>query len=171
MTLPKITAARPLGSPGAAGSRPTVCIRGHERTPENQTPQGKCRVCKNARNRRLKAIGRGRPDPGLVFQERPMLLRAGLAISDRFWARVEKTDRCWLWLGPKNDRGYGMFFFDGKRVSAARFSWLLRHGLLPPESLYACHTCDNPSCVNPDHIWLGTAADNMRDMILKGRSK
>lgn len=86
----------------------------------------------------------------------------------RFWNKVEKTDGCWLWTASKNRQGYGYFRFDGKMMKAHRMAWLLVHGEIP-EGMLVCHTCDNPSCVNPEHLWLGTNQDNQNDMNAKGR--
>lgn len=90
--------------------------------------------------------------------------------EDRFWRFVEKSEGCWLWTGSKSKRGYGHF-----KVSTAlsptrshQFSWKLHFGEIP-EGLWVLHTCDIPACVNPDHLFLGTALDNVRDMISKGR--
>lgn len=91
--------------------------------------------------------------------------------ADRFWAMVEKTPTCWLWKGAKGDKGHGTFGFNGKQTSAHRVAWELLRGSIP-EGLWVLHNCpegDNPACVNPDHLWLGTVADNNRDMFAKGR--
>lgn len=86
----------------------------------------------------------------------------------RFLARVELTDGCWLWSG--NDNGsYGVFFLAGRMWLAHRVAWLLAHGEWP--ALNVCHSCDVPKCVRVDHLFLGTQADNMRDMKNKGRAR
>jgi hypothetical protein len=87
---------------------------------------------------------------------------------DRFYSKVEKTSSCWNWTHSKNKFGHGMFSFQGKTIGAHRFSFDLHKGSLP-HNLFVCHSCDNPSCVNPSHLWLGTAKDNAQDMIKKGR--
>lgn len=93
----------------------------------------------------------------------------GKTTEERFWEKVKKTDGCWEWLGTKSkDRGY--ISVAGKMISAPRFSYWLHKGEIL-EGLCVCHTCDNPRCVNPEHLWLGTHADNMKDMRLKGRVK
>jgi len=86
----------------------------------------------------------------------------------RFWDKVEKTDGCWLWTASKSEDGYGYFRFDGGMRKAHRMSWLFTNGEIP-EGMFVCHSCDNPSCVNPEHLWLGTNQDNQDDMNEKGR--
>lgn len=88
---------------------------------------------------------------------------------DRFWSKVDKSGDCWEWAGAKNHNGYGRFHLPVKQCRAHRFSYILTHGHIPP-GMCVCHTCDNPGCVNPDHLWLGTIADNMKDKERKGRS-
>jgi len=91
-----------------------------------------------------------------------------MKLNKRFWANVQKTRSCWEWIRYKNTKGYGMITIHGKPVMAHRLSWEMRNGPIP-EGLCACHHCDNPSCVNPGHIFIGTAQDNIRDSYLKSR--
>ncbi len=93
--------------------------------------------------------------------------------AERFWAKVNKTDRCWLWTAATlTDGGYGTMTVrrGGRTVSkrAHRLSWELHFGEIPP-GMEVCHRCDNPLCIRPDHLFLGTHTDNMRDMARKGR--
>lgn len=93
-------------------------------------------------------------------------------LADRFWQHVQKTDGCWLWLGARQ-RKYGKVrVYKGRRryaeMRAHRVAWELTHGPIPGD-LVVCHKCDVPLCVRPDHLFLGTRADNLADMDAKGR--
>lgn len=89
--------------------------------------------------------------------------------EESFWARVQKTDKCWKWVGAKNHNGYGIVSKRSGNCLAHRVSWSLLNGDIP-EGQHVLHKCDVRDCVNPDHLFLGTQADNMRDMVQKGRS-
>ena len=88
---------------------------------------------------------------------------------DRFLDRVQKQESgCWVWTGANNGLGYGVMRLGLKQVYAHRFSY--EQFVSPiPDGLCICHKCDNPRCVNPDHLFLGTQKDNMQDCSRKGR--
>ena len=89
--------------------------------------------------------------------------------SARFWSKVDKRSPkgCWDWTASLRPDGYGQFSL-GTMVKANRASWLLSYGPIP-QGLSVLHRCDNRRCVRPDHLFLGTQADNIRDMVAKGR--
>lgn len=89
-------------------------------------------------------------------------------INDQFWPHIEKTDTCWLWRGARIAAGYGIVRRRGKNIYAHRLSYELHHGEIPPD-MHILHKCDNPSCVNPDHLFSGTPLTNTHDAIKKGR--
>lgn len=137
-----------------------------------------CTVCDQAFDVPLSALSR--PNGGAYCS--PACQHAGrqsyssaksLAL---FWGRVNKNgpvDRpelgpCWVWTAANNGHGYGNTSFEGKRYLTHRLSYILAHGGIP-DGLDVLHACDNPPCVRPDHLWVGTAKDNGRDMAAKGR--
>ncbi len=88
---------------------------------------------------------------------------------DLFWRKVDKSGECWLWTGSKVGIGYGKTHYEGKYWRAHRLSWKFTFGEIP-DGLCVLHKCDNPACVRPDHLFLGTFDDNNKDMAKKGRS-
>ena len=98
-------------------------------------------------------------------------------ILDRFWEKVKvinNENSCWEWQGSINRKGYGWFGL-GKRgnkknpISAHRFSYMIHYGNIG-DGILVCHSCDNPKCVRPSHLFLGSSSDNTQDMIMKGRN-
>lgn len=88
----------------------------------------------------------------------------------RFWAKVAKSNGCWLWQASKSIAGYGQFKLRSYvGVFAHRLSWEIAHGVIA-DGLWVLHKCDTPACVNPEHLFLGTCVDNVRDMYAKGRN-
>ena len=99
-----------------------------------------------------------------------------LTVVKKFWSQVklpkDLKNNCWVWTGTRHvhpTHDYGIFHYDGKRVRAHRFSYECYNGYFD-KKLFVCHKCDNPGCINPNHLFLGTHADNMKDMSDKGRA-
>jgi hypothetical protein len=91
-------------------------------------------------------------------------------LADQLARFIDKTGDCWLWTGGKNKGGYGVIFDTKQRKTriASRVIWESTNGLIP-DGLFVLHRCDNPPCVNPEHLFLGTPHDNNQDMMRKGR--
>lgn len=96
----------------------------------------------------------------------------------RFWANVyiHKPEHCWHWIGTRDPNGYGRIATRMNKgrpvfVSAHRFSWELANAQPIPAERFVCHSCDNPSCVNPAHLWIGTYLDNGSDCARKGHTR
>lgn len=115
-------------------------------------------------------LGRFRPGPKGFQPVRKVKGVSQAAFEARFWRNVKKTDTCWLWTGTFAAHGYGQVRRGPARYMAHRASWELNVGPIPA-GLHVLHHCDNPPCVNPAHLFLGTHSDNMRDAVKKGRLK
>lgn len=102
-------------------------------------------------------------------------------MEEKFWTQVDKNGsipphmphlgNCWEWVGGMNGNGYGRFQAGENKSNSHRLSYELAYGPISSKDMFVCHKCDNPRCVCPDHLFLGTNNDNMRDMISKGRAQ
>lgn len=159
---------------GVGIDEPRVCIACNTlKAAINFTPKNdrirhrRCRACvrrisreRREETRRLNKMERerlyGKPEP---------------AQFATFWKRVNKRGKCWLWTGPLNAKGYGQFKATVAGLdywSAHRISWAIHKGEIP-EDMHVLHNCDNPWCVNPDHLRLGTNQENVDDKKRNGR--
>lgn len=91
---------------------------------------------------------------------------------ERFWskAKLDPETGCLEWRHFTDPKGYGFTRYYGKNIGAHRLAWILTNGEIGDSNLFVCHHCDNPGCINPDHLFLGTIQDNTQDMINKGRA-
>jgi len=109
--------------------------------------------------------------PGPLTPREAAILRARHGtVADRFWSHVRKTSGCWLWVTRFDEpvAEYGLLTVEGRSVPVHRLSWQLHNGPIPP-GMQINHTCDVRNCVRPDHLYLGTQRENMRDMVRRGR--
>lgn len=109
------------------------------------------------------------PHCGKSLDELPEFVSFSEAEIERFWATIDKTETCWI--SRTNPSGtYGRLQMAGKQRLAHVVAWIITYGQIPPGKK-VCHNCDQPKCARPDHLFLGTHAENMRDMVRKGRNK
>jgi hypothetical protein len=119
----------------------------------------KKRVCNSCTNRKSE---------GKSYPINPVIIKP---LEERFWSRIKKDEGdCWIWTGGTTGAGYGAIQDKGKFILAHRLSWGLHYGEIPI-GMFVCHTCDNPPCVNPLHLFIGSCSDNMKDKSKKGRAK
>lgn len=127
---------------------------------------------KHARYMKYKAArhASGVTSNGKPWNPRPILTfeQALIKATSRFKSKIRNGPRCHIWQGGLNRQGYGKIKIGKKTIAAHRVAFMYEYGPIP-NGRFVCHTCDNPPCVNVDHLWLGDAASNMADKIKKGR--
>lgn len=89
----------------------------------------------------------------------------------RFWDKVDRSGDCWTWTATKNSHGYGQIGIEGRLHIASRVAWEMENRRRLVRGQQVLHRCDNPACVRPAHLFIGTAVDNMQDCVRKGRFK
>jgi hypothetical protein len=117
--------------------------------------------------RNIRKLGLPKRDIGILFSEDGKF--KGKTLEQKFKDKYIKANNgCWIWTGTKGSNHYGMILHNGRHMLAHRVSYEL-FIKKPPQNMVVCHKCDNPSCVNPDHLFIGTTRDNIRDCMAKGR--
>lgn len=111
-----------------------------------------------------------------ILPRKPGTIKLTDSNRARFWSKVDQSggsNSCWLWIAAKDGNGYGQFGIGRKLFKAHRVAWTFTNGSIENDGSYhgacVCHRCDNPSCVNPSHLFLGKQSENVQDMLNKGR--
>lgn len=152
-----------------------VCKRGHSVTLDNQTKRGECKRCTQIRalqnHSRIRETLIEKRKEASIIKKKWLLENALILTKEKFLKSVfpEPNTGCWLWHGPLDKDGYARFGLKGYGSSRASRHAFRLFKQIDPKELYVLHKCDTPSCVNPDHLWLGTAKDNAMDCVKKGR--
>lgn len=164
-----------LKSKGWIRGEPLRFLPGHNmlvyRLPESLNPSGLC-MCGCGQKTEIAKLSR--TDRGWVKGQPKCFIKghenANNSPQKAFWAYVTPgaPDECWLWQAKLEKTGYGRARYQGKKYGAHQLSWILHNGPIP-KGLFVCHKCDVPSCVNPNHLFLGTPKDNTEDMTAKQR--
>lgn len=171
MAEKSLTSSRRLGVLGRPNEeRPSLGQNTETFLENGPMPIAKCAECGLSFQALAREIKRG----GGKFCSRPCYFKHNRKARDfpidHFWSKVQKTAACWLWIGKLNGYGYGAVrLADGSTIAAHRFSWEMHNNQIQ-EGLYVCHHCDNPRCVRPDHLFLGTQDDNIKDAKRKNRT-
>ena len=129
----------------------------------------RCRDCFKAYKRGYSARPTVKAKRRIRQGATPLPVTSASSDAARFLKYVDTSGNCWAWTGVQKRGGYGRFWVGARHVIATRFAWTLWNGPIPV-GLNVCHHCDNPPCVRPSHLFLGTQLDNVRDCITKGRA-
>lgn len=125
------------------------------------------------RSGRQKSCGCLKREQTIAFNKATKGIDAGTRFAANY--AIDVKTNCWNWTGPTDGHGYGVMHVNGRQQKMHRFSFEKFVGEIPPGSGYhgtcVCHRCDNPACVNPDHLFLGSMDDNVKDMLSKGRHR
>lgn len=130
-----------------------------------------CEICKKRPAMKSGTIYKGKQYWGRKCWNCKKNFPGKRSMEERFWAKVNKTDGCWEWTAGFFGCGYpAIGIATSKLVSAHRYSWELHNGPIP-DGAFVLHKCDNPKCVRPDHLQIGDQAENMRQMVSRGRAR